>query len=285
MAEQKYDRFFCRAGECKFPTGTPQIPEQITPILWLDSDLIPETSMTAGAFWVMKPFEMPDVVVHNTGGMIWFCGTNRDEPEELYAHLQITLGGDVIDIEHTGALYVPAGVPVGNFKAISVDKPVMCYSSSFDTGKYNGVPAEMPEGTGKYANHYVERYEPSSGIIPEGPEGFLQLLVWMAGDKVEGAPYLELCRFMCVNPTGPDAHIHEKEEFIGFIGQDPEHPEDLGAEVHFFLGDEEIATTKSTVIFVPGNVKHSPIIVPALDRDIIHFSGSGFSEYEKVLTD
>lgn len=282
MADQRYDRFFVRAGACALPTDVPAIPDGITPVLWLDSKIVPEATMTAGAFWVKEPFQTDEVMVHPTGGMMWFCGPDRNNPEDLDAELQITLGGDVIDITHTGALYIPAGVPVGNFKATRVGTPVLCYSSYFDTGAYNGTPAEMPEGTGAYANHYVERYEPTSGIIPEAPEGFLQLLCWLAGDKVEGAPYLELCRFMTTNPDGPAAHVHEKEEFIGYLGLDPEHPEELHADVIFYPGEEEIHTTKSTVIFVPGNVPHSPIIVPALDQDIIHFSGSGFSEYDKT---
>lgn len=282
MADQHYDRFFVRAGACTFPAGVPAIPDGIRPVLWLDNSIVPEASMTAGAFWVTEPFEMDEVVAHPTGGMMWFCGPDRDDPEDLDAELEITLGGDVIPITHTGALYVPAGVPVGNFKATRVGTPVLCYSSSFDTGAYNGEPATMPVGTGAYAGHYVERYEPTSGIMPEAPEGFLQLLCWLAGDKVPGAPYLELCRFMDTNPDGPAAHVHEKEEFIGFIGLDPEHPDDLGADVIFYLGEEEIHTTKSTVIFVPGNVPHSPIIVPELHRDIIHFSGSGFTEYDKT---
>ncbi|MGI6216667.1 MAG: hypothetical protein ACOYIK_03530 [Coriobacteriales bacterium] len=279
-----YEKYFARSGDENFPQDLPGVASgKRRPILYMDANLIPDTSFLFECSWLMSPFDEIEFTANDNDAMVFMCGPDRDDPENLYGEVEFTMDNDVHDITETCSIYIPAGC-AHKLKVLKVDKPIMyCYCEFAPLSTRKPAEPKAPKGT--YAKHVIYRYEPSSGIIPEGPEGFLQLLIWMAGDKVEGAPYLELCRFMTDNPTGPEQHKHPKEEFIGFIGTDPEHPEDLGAEVHFFLGGEDIATTKSTVIYVPGNVAHSPIIVPELHREIIHFSGSPASEYIREATD
>ncbi len=279
-----YEKYFCRAGDGEFPKDLPGVADgSRRPILYMDASVIPDATFLFECSWLMKPFDEGVLTANDNDAMIFMYGPDRNDPENLHGTVEFTMDNDVHTITETAAIYVPAGC-AHKLKVVSVDHPIAyCYCEF--APKPTRKPAEATAPKGTYAKHVVYRYEPSSGIIPEGPEGFLQLLIWMAGDKVEGAPYLELCRFMTVNLTGPEEHIHDNPEFIGFLGTDPENPGDLGAEVHFFLGGEDIATTKSTVIYVPGNVAHSPIIVPALDREIIHFSGSPASEYIRKSVD
>lgn len=54
--------------------------------------------------------------------------------------------------------------------------------------------------------------------------------------------------------------------------QDIVEPYDLGGEVEFWLEDEQHILTKTSMIFVPGGMKHCPLIVRRVDRPIFHFS-------------
>ena len=119
------------------------------------------------------------------------------------------------------------------------------------------------------------------GRIPAAPEGFLTFLLWIDGKKLKGAPYMEAVWFKTSNDTGPEAHAHDFDEFIGFVGTDPEHPEELGAEVQFYIGDEYFTVTKSCLVYIPRGVRHSPILVPKLSRPIIHFSGGNGGDYKR----
>ena len=97
---------------------------------------------------------------------------------------------------------------------------------------------------GTYLDNRVTKYAPLSGRIPEAPEGFITFLLWIDSNKLKGAPYTEALWFLTTNDTGPENHSHEDlDEFIAFIGSDPEHPEELNGEISF-IGDEQIFVTK-----------------------------------------
>ena len=105
------------------------------------------------------------------------------------------------------------------------------------------------------------------------------------GKKLSGAPYLEAVWFLTSNDTGPEEHTHDFDEFLGFVGTDAERPEELGAQITFSIGGETITVTKSCLVYVPRGVKHSPILVPSLERPIIHFSGGNGGDYRRKGSD
>jgi hypothetical protein len=106
--------------------------------------------------------------------------------------------------------------------------------------------------------------------------------VFLDGKRLKGAPYAEAVWFLTTNDTGPAPHTHENfDEFIGFIGSDPEHPDALNAEIDFYIEDEKITVTKSCLVYIPRGLTHSPIYVPKLQRPIIHFSGGNGGDYAR----
>jgi hypothetical protein len=68
-------------------------------------------------------------------------------------------------------------------------------------------------------------------------------------------------------------HTHKVSETFIFTGTDPKNPRDLGGEVEVWLGEGEAAEkyviTKTTAIFIPANVVHSPVWVNRVDRPFI----------------
>ena len=56
------------------------------------------------------------------------------------------------------------------------------------------------------------------------------------------------------------AHSHPYAEILGFVGTDPEDPSDLGGEVEFWIDGECHRLTKSTMVFLPPNLPHCPLM-------------------------
>ena len=78
-----------------------------------------------------------------------------------------------------------------------------------------------------------------------------------------------------------DPHSHPYDQFLFYIGSDPDNPQDLGAEIEITLGDEIYTFDKSAVVYIPKDVIHTERHL-RLDR---HYFGLGFqpgntSEYE-----
>jgi hypothetical protein len=85
------------------------------------------------------------------------------------------------------------------------------------------------------------------------------------------------------NPgNSPEPHRHDCDEIIGFIGNNPEDPSDLGGEVEFWMEDEMHIITKSCLIFVPKGMKHCPLVVRRADRPIFHFSTVTAGQYTQM---
>lgn len=68
-----------------------------------------------------------------------------------------------------------------------------------------------------------------------------------------------------------DEHVHEFDEMIGFLGSDPDDPYDLGAEIEIGIGGELHRLTRSSVIFMPGGLRHLPLSIIELHRPVLHF--------------
>lgn len=250
----------------------------------MDRSLV-EGCMFSEASWFVKPFGRNSFFKHDSDELLMFTGSDPDDPENLNAEVELWIENDKLTFDTTSMIFVPAGAAHGRIEVKNVRKPVFHYTCHVNTDKYGETPAVATAAKGVYAGNRVERYAPVDGKLPDAPPGFLKLLLWIDGKKLAGAPYMEAVWFLTSNDTGPEEHAHDFDEFIGFIGTDATRPEELGAEVTFFLGDEAVTVTKSCLVYVPRGVKHSPILVPSLDRPIIHFSGGNGGDYVRKGSD
>jgi hypothetical protein len=248
--------------------------------VWLDGNVVKDT-IFAEAFWFVKPCQETGMRMHNSDELMIFIGSDPDDPENLNAEIELWIENDRLVFDQTSIVFIPAQAAHGRIKVGNVKKPVICYSCLMNSSYYEAFPAKATAAQGTYGNNRIEKYVPVSGFLPPAPEGFLTRLLWMDGQKLKGAPYMEAVRFHTKNDTGPEAHSHDFDEIIGFLGSDPEHPENLNAEVRFFLGGEKLTFDKSCIIYVPRGVTHSPLLVPRLDRPIIHFSGGNGGDYAR----
>jgi hypothetical protein len=73
--------------------------------------------------------------------------------------------------------------------------------------------------------------------------------------------------FVSNNPT----HTHNFHEFLAWYGGNPNDPEDFGAEVVLYLGEEleKHVFTKPTIVSLPIGLPHCPLEVTRVDSPII----------------
>ena len=253
-------------------------------VVTMDKKLI-DGCIFCNANWIIKPFKQEGLYKHNSDVLLMFIGANNMDPENLNAEIELWIENDKLFLTRTCIVFVPAGVAYGNMEARNIKKPVFNYMCHINTDTYEEIPTEATAATATYACNWVEKYDPVDGRLPAAPEGFLTRLLWIDGKKLSGAPYLESVWFNTPNDTGPEKHTHDFDEILGFFGSDPKHPDELGAELTFTVDDEVIPINKSCLVYVPRGLEHSPILVPKLERPIIHFSGGNGGDYVRKGND
>jgi len=139
---------------------------------------------------------------------------------------------------------------------------------------------------GKYAKYFVQELQEPPGMMP--PEfariynNFAKRVLWIDSNVCPGAFQMSVVWQKSVperDPIFPE-HVHPNDEIIGFFGSNPDDPYDLGGIVEFGLGGEMHRLTRSTMIFAPGGVAHSPMRIIEINRPIFHFAVLMNTEYD-----
>ncbi len=95
----------------------------------------------------------------------------------------------------------------------------------------------------------------------------------MDKDVVEGAFHMNTAWYLKAAETLENVpHVHDADEIIGFFGNNPDAPHDLGGEIEIWIEDEKHTITKSALLFIPAHMKHCPLILKRVDRPIFHFT-------------
>lgn len=131
----------------------------------------------------------------------------------------------------------------------------------------------------KYEKYIITDFKPGLELPefrgkPGVPSERSHLMMWMGDKVIKGSPYVEAVWLWpgAANPDGGfPAHTHAHNEIIGFFGTDTGNVYDLGGEIEFWFDDEQYMLTKSCLLFVPGGMKHCPIVFRRIDRPIFHF--------------
>jgi hypothetical protein len=107
----------------------------------------------------------------------------------------------------------------------------------------------------------------------------MEQVMFLDDEAVKGAFYVEVAWFRKATPPGPQAHVHDYDEVLGFFGTNPKDSHDLGGEVELWIDGEKHLLTKSFLAFIPKGVKHCPLRVTKVDWPIFHFATSQMSRY------
>ena len=107
-------------------------------------------------------------------------------------------------------------------------------------------------------------------------------ILWLEDEMVQGA-FSIICSwyFKATDEEGTPSHIHDFDEVCGFIGNDPDHPEDLGGKVEFWMEDEKYILDKSCMVYIPRDIRHCPLRVIEVNRPFLFLAVSVTSKYTK----
>ncbi len=139
----------------------------------------------------------------------------------------------------------------------------------------------------KYEKYVLQELKMPEGMIPtEAYKQRATKVLWMDGENTPGAFNVNAVWLWKPTPAGinhDSAHKHDYDEVIGFFGSNPDKPNDLNAEVEFWLEDEKYILTKSTLLFIPQGLTHCPLRVLSVEKPIFHFTTVMSGSYKQNL--
>jgi hypothetical protein len=262
------------------------------PLIYMSSAQIPDIKYNIEFSWVWgmpEPNPYLDERVGEFDEILLNIGGDCHNPEELGADIEYSLGGQILSINSTSAIFIPKGVRHGPLTYKEFRHPHVRISILLGTGEREYKPVETPRPEMEPIDIDYEKYlvrkpvyeviagtpvrnrqEPASmtfmnrNLVPECD-------IYVEGGWVWGMPD--------PNPHIFD-HVHRDfEELVLHYGTDYEHPEELGAEIDFWIEDQPLMVDKTAVIFVAKGMSHGPLIwkkysAPHLEMAIVPGAGS-----------
>jgi mannose-6-phosphate isomerase-like protein (cupin superfamily) len=126
----------------------------------------------------------------------------------------------------------------------------------------------------KYGKYYITKTPPN----PRHPESRIKgnSMPWentlYINNELDGAIknafYLETNMVLrkSTGEVGEKSHSHPFDEYLIFLGTDPDDLFDLHGMVEFWIGGEKHLITKSCAVFVPGGIEHCPLYFHRVDK-------------------
>jgi hypothetical protein len=127
---------------------------------------------------------------------------------------------------------------------------------------------------GRYSQFVIQKVDRELPLPPL-PPGAATTLAYLDDEVIKGAWNVITAWFWPRQDRLeiiPESHSHKEHEVVCFYGSNPDDPFDLCGEVEFYLEDQKLTLTKSSLVYIPANMKHCPLIVNRADRPIFHFS-------------
>ena len=99
--------------------------------------------------------------------------------------------------------------------------------------------------------------------------------------KLKGAFYLETC--MVLRPGTFESltvpHTHSFDEYLVFLGTNPEDHFDLGGLVELWLGGEKHLIDRTCAVFAPAGMPHCPLVFHRVDRPFLFITTGNTTRY------
>jgi len=274
----KYSKYI--VTELKTPNFPPEFVNAYrrfaTRILWMDKDVVP------GAFqmncsWYLKPnAHGAEAHQHDVDEIIGFFSSDSKHPYDLGGEIEFWLENEKFIITRTAMVFIPAGMKHCPLIIRRVDRPIFHFST-VTAGSYIQQKTDIKSGTPRLK---LNRYVVTELQMPEEKRRinndyikYATRILWLDKDVVPGAFHMNTAWFWKAGPTlEVKPHTHENDEIIGFFGNDSTRPDDLGAEVEFWIEGERQLITKSAMLFIPAGLVHCPMVLRRVDRPIFHFT-------------
>ena len=295
MAEGKYSKYM--VTDLKLPeeiqAGAADYARWATRILWLDEDVVPG-AFQVNCSWYRKPNERPAPAhTHDYDEVIAFFGSDPDNPNELYGEVEFWFEDEKYIIDKSTLFFAPGGLRHCPVQVLRADRPIFHFTVVMG-GKYITRPVDVlepattesgPQSERKHEKFLLQELRMPEGMLPSAEyRQRATKVLWMDGENTPGAFNVNVTWLWKATDFNHDeAHKHDYDEVIAFFGSDPDRPNDLNAEIEFWLEDEKYILTKSTLLFIPKGLTHCPLRVLSVNKPIFHFTIVRSGTYKQNL--
>jgi hypothetical protein len=202
----------------------------------------------------------------------------------LGGEITFYIGGQPITFNTTTGMYIPRGVPHGpliwnKFEFPHIEMAMMLGTGEMAKGWGNsgvGVPKKgLPVKKDKIDyEQYVMRSpmrESPGAISGKGRQS--PTMTYISEVQVPGIKtYIEFGWIWDIPDTIREMKHDNFDEIVLHIGGDPKNPEDLGADMAFGLGGEEMQFNKNFAMYIPKGMEHGPLIWHKVNRPHIEMA-------------
>lgn len=273
-------------------------------LLWMDENMVKGASMYMECIWLYEgkttsgTTEQPHT--HDFPEVIGFISTDKDNPGELDARMEIILGDETHYLTQSCLVHIPAGMKHCPLTFREVNRPVFFFTlapiSSYGRTpqtlnpqgkvkppKVTFMPPEEPDASGtRYGRYIITQARP---LPPrKGPPTAEATRVVSLDDEIsKGAFYADFAWIWSGTTTmAPEGHAHDWDELIGIVSFDRDNPRQVAGEVSIRLGDETHRLDQSSLVFVPGGLEHCPLEFKNIEKPVLCFTIGNTATYSII---
>jgi len=275
---------------------------EITRLLWMDDEKVKNANFYMECIWLWGgktttgTTEEPHV--HAFPEVIGFISSDPDNPGELDARMEIILGDETHFLTRSCLVFIPPGMKHCPLTFREVNRPVFFFTLA-PISRYgrrsekmkpeDAAKIEIPkfraprkDATGsRYARYIITK--PISHIpknargkpAPAPPWDVKSSHIVSLDDRVlPGAFYVDFVWIWSGNLTmAAKTHAHDWDEMIGLVGYpNRKDPRAIDKGVSVLMGKDMYEMEKSSLVYVPKNVPHAPIIFKDIKKGVLCFT-------------
>jgi hypothetical protein len=245
----------------------------------LSSAQVPEANYYMEPGWIYgipEPNPSLHEHYHDYDEIVLHWGSDPETPQDLGGEIEFYVGGQPITFNTTTAFYIPKGTSHGPVTWKKFRRPHMQMAIMCGTGKAaeawgeSGISESKTELPRKKDNFDYEQYAVRSPIREAGAEFTAgrtsPTMTYMSGLHIPGLKYYIEMGWTFGMPVskrtgaGMPEMVHKKyDEIVLHIGGDPDNPEDLGADIEFYVGGQPLRFDTTSALFIPRGVHHGPL--------------------------
>jgi hypothetical protein len=273
-------------------------------LLWMDDDKVKGAEFYMECIWLWGgkttsgTTEEPHV--HAFPEVIGFISSDENDPKNLDARMEILLGDETHFLTKSCLVFIPPGMKHCPLTFREVNRPVFFFTlapiSHYGRRSENMKPeeaakVEIPKFRTPHKDANGSRYgrfiitEPIShipknarGKNPPPPPPAKDLksshVVSLDSNVIKGSFYVDFVWIWrgTLN-MAPETHAHDWDEMIGLVGYpERKNPRDIDPGMFVKMGDDMYNMEKSSLIYVPKNVMHAPILFKDIKKPVLCFT-------------
>ncbi len=262
---------------------------QLPTMTYMSNALVPNSNTYIEYGWIWQvPEPNPHIRqhAHEFDEIVVHLGNDSEHYEDLGAELEFFVEGQSLTFDTDMALYLPATVKHTPIVWKRVARPHIEMSITLGNGNYGyqrpapgqspaaGVGWQKPEGY-DFERNLVRRPLRNGGPASGTKGCHWPPLTYMSNALVPGSDTCIAWSWIWQEPDpNPwrQEHAHEFNQIVLYIGCDPNHPEDLGAEIEFFVDGHGLVFDTSAALFLPAGLKHAPVVWKKVTRPHIQMT-------------